>query len=275
MKEEEMANPLAVLKESVIQKLEGGNKGSKFPIFHAHFEKSNDDLEAEKIPALKKEFLQISAAFCEGMELTSSRVEVSVPVHETGYSSLFGVPVEKDARETIGNILNATIEQCDLAIIAGCGFGRFSANSEKIREATEQLKESIETVFLSTPNGPRELRILAYDSSNNLKHGRAADGIWVPYRVIGLIKIQAIVLGFDAIMDYGSGVWSFNNLGINWLVELSENSVLFSDAYKKLTGNNFDLTIMQMPDPELISWLKESKCFQQAVNLVCRRWLNL
>lgn len=271
-----MGSPLAVLKESVIQRLEGGNKGSKFPVFHAYFETLGDDLEAEMVSVLKKEFLQINAAFCEGMELVSSRVDVNVPVHETEYSSLFGVSVKKDARETIGGLLNAAIEQCDLAIIAGCGFGKFSASPEEIRRATEQLKENIETVFLPTPNGFQEVRIFAYDSSNNLQYGRAADGIRVPFRAIGLAFIfPTVTLGFDATMDYSSGVWSLNNFGIDCLMELAESSALFPEAYKKLTGSEFDSATIQKPDPVLINWLKESNHFRQAINRVCRHWLNL
>ncbi|MFH1036615.1 MAG: hypothetical protein V1756_00905 [Patescibacteria group bacterium] len=271
-----MGNPLTVLQETVVQKLEGGVKGSKFPTMHDYFDGiyGHDDVPPEKIPALKEEFLQITKAFCEGMELVSSTVTVSVPTHNTGYSPLFGVPVEKDSYETIGHVLNESIDQCTLAIILGCGFGKYSAPSEKLQEAMEQLKESVERVFLPGPNGAVEALILAYDSNNNIKYGRIAEGMWSPYRVVGLVSVQESILGFDATMDYGTGVWKFNKIGFDCFLELAEKSSLFPGAYKKITGKDYNPTEVQKPEPTLISWLTESKAFQQNIGRACKRWTN-
>lgn len=271
-----MGNPLTVLQETVIQNLEGGIKGSKFPTMHAYFDGTygHDDVPPEKIPALKEEFLEITKAFCEGMKLVSSTVTVSVPTHDTGYSPLFGVPVEKDSYETIGAILNESIDQCTLAIILNCGFGKYSAPAEKLQEAMEQLKESVEKVFLPGPPGAIEVLLLAYDSNNKLKHGRVAEGMWSPYRVIGLVLVQESILGFDATMDYGTGVWKFNKLGFDCFQELAEKSALFPEAYKKLTGKDYNSTEVHEPEPALVSWLKESKTFHQNVSRVCKRWAN-
>lgn len=271
-----MGNPLTVLQETVIQKLEGGAKGSKFPTMHAYFDGTygHDDISPEKIPALKEEFLQITKAFCEGMELVSSTVTVSVPTHDTGYSPLFGVPVEKDSYEAIGYVLNESVDQCTIAIILKCGFGKYSAPPEKLQEAMEQLKESVEKVFLPGPNGAVEALILAYDSNNNLKHGRVAEGMWSSYRVVGLVLVRESILGFDATMDYGTGVWKVNKLGFDCFLELTEKSALFPEAYKKITGKDFNLAETRKPEPTLISWLMESKTFQQNISRVCKRWTN-
>ena len=268
-----MKNPLVVLQETIIGKLENGVKGSKFPNLHAYFD-GDDEVPPEKIPTLKEEFLQITNAFCEGLELISPTVTVSVPTHNTGYSSLFGVPVEKDSYETIGSILNESIDQCTLAIILKCGFGNYSAPSEKIQEAIKQLKKSVEKVFLPSPNGTIEAFLLAYDSNNNSECGRVAEGLWSPYRVVGLISIQESILGFDMTMNYGTGVWNFNKFGPDCFLELAEKSALFSEAYKNLTGKDYQPADIQKPDPVLIDWLKESKVLRQNISRICKRWIN-
>ncbi|MDP3990702.1 MAG: hypothetical protein Q8P63_00105 [Candidatus Nealsonbacteria bacterium] len=271
-----MENPLTVLQETVIQKLERGIKGSKFPTMHNYFDGvyGHDNVPPEKIPALKEEFLQINKSFCEGMELISPTVTVRVPTHNTGYSPLLGVPVEKDSYEAIGYLLNESIDQCTIAIILNCGFGKYSALPEKLREAMEQLKDSIEKVSLTGPKGVVETLILAYDSNNNIKHGKIVEGMWIPYRVIGLVLVKESILGFDATMDYGTGVWKFNKFGFSCFLELVERSFLFSGAYKKITGKNYNQAEIQKPEPGLVNWLTESKAFHQNISRVCKRWTN-
>jgi hypothetical protein len=267
-----MGNPLRVLQESVVQYIEGGVKDSKVPQFHKYLEGS-DDLEPEKIPQLKKDFLQVYKAFIEGMPLTEDTVEVRVPVHATGYSPLFGVSVQKDARETIASLLNEVIDQCELAILAGCGFGKYSAGPEKIKESQERLRESVETVYLPLPKGSIELKVIAYDSNNNPKHRLLVDGMWVPYKAIGLVRCETedITLAFMTVMDYGSGNWKVDQLNAGLLCELAEKSSLFKEAYQKITGKDFGGEIKEVSH-EFIQFLKSSPHFQQTLNRICSRW---
>jgi hypothetical protein len=210
-----ISKALRVLQESVIKYLESGVKGIRVPFFHAYLD-GPDDLEKEKIPELKRDVDQIRKALIEGMVLVEEEVEVMVPIHETGYSPLLGVPVEKDAKVVIKSLLDGLLDQCELAIIADCGFGKFSASQEKIREAQEQLKDNIETIYLPLSLGVVELKIMAYDSNNNLKQGRVADGIWVPFRAIGLVKFEDKVfafwnLGFSTICIFQNRWLSYSN----------------------------------------------------------------
>lgn len=267
-----MGNPLKVLQESVVQCVESGVKASKVPQFHAYLEGS-DDLKPEKIPQLKKDFLQVYKAFIEGMPLTEDTVEVRVPVHATGYSPLFGVPVQKDAQETIASLLNEAIDQCELAILAGCGFGKYSAEPEKIREAQEQLRESVEIIYLPLPKGSIELKVIAYDSNSNPKHRLLVDGMWAQYKAVGLIRHEAedITLVFMTTMDYGSGNWKIDRIDTALLSELTEKSSLFKEAYKKLVGKNFNGKVKE-GNPEFIEFLKSSPHLQQTLNRICSRW---
>lgn len=268
-----MSNPLKVLQESVIQGLEGGVKGSKVPAFHAYVD-GPDDVVAEKIPQLKEDFLQIYRAFYAGLALTEEKVVISVPLHDTGYNPLFGMPVDKDAREVIAHCLNEVIDQCTLAILANCGFGKFSAPPEKIREAQKQLCESIETIYLPLPEELLELNIFAYDSNANPKHGFLVDGMWVPYRAVGLIRYEAkdIILAFQATMDYGSGEWKIDRFDTDFLSELAEKSSLFADAYRKIAGRDFDNTVVAEASPGLVEFIKSSPYFQPDLNRICARW---
>lgn len=273
-----MKNALKVLQESVVRYLEEETKGSKFPQFHEYIDGGAHDLEPDKILRLKEEFLQIYKAFVEGMSLTEKTIEVNVPVHETGYSSLLGVPVEKDAREMVAFLINEALDQCELAILAKCGFGKYSASPEEIRKAQGQLRENSETIYLPLPSGSMELKIVAYDSNNNLEHGRVADGLWVPFVAIGLIAYDPknVVLGFQATMEYKNGNWKLDRLGIDMLYELAEKSSLFQQAYKRFVGKEFDSeTKSDQPfNREFIEFIKNSPHFQQALNRVCMRWVN-
>ncbi|MBU3965610.1 hypothetical protein KJ575_02555 [Patescibacteria group bacterium] len=267
-----MENPLKVLQESVVQHLEGGTKGSKAPQFHEYIDGS-DDLEPEKILRLKNDLLQIYKAFIEGMPFIKDTVEMRMPVHATGYSLLLGAPVEKDTIETIASLLNAIIDHCELAIIANCGFGKYSAGPEKIKEAQEQLRENIEVIYLPLPKGSMELKVVAYDSNNNPKHNCLVDGLWVPFKTIGLIRQEAedVILAFVATMDYGSGNWRIDRLDTELLAEVAEKSSLFKATYQKLVGKDFEGRIRE-PNPEFIKFLRSSPHFQQTINRICNRW---
>ncbi|OIO48588.1 MAG: hypothetical protein AUJ32_00175 [Parcubacteria group bacterium CG1_02_40_82] len=269
-----MENALKVLQDSVIEYLEGGQKGSKVPQFHEYIEGTND-LKPDKIPRLKEEILQIYKAFVEGMLLTEKTVEIRVPVHETGYSTLLGVPVEKDAREIIASFINTAIDECQLAILANCGFGKYSPTPEKIQEVKQQLRESVEMIYLPLPKGSMELKIVAYDSNNNPKHHFLVDGLWTPFVAIGLVAYsEGDILAFQATMDYGSGNWKLDKFGTELIYELADKSSFFKDAYQKLTGGEFNAKEVKSPNPEFVNFIKCSPHFQQALNRVCRRWVN-
>lgn len=269
-----MENPVKVLQESVVRYVENGVKGSKVPHFHEYIDGS-DDLKPEKIALLKKDFLQIYKAFMEDMPLTEETVEVRVPVHETGYSKSLGVPVEKNARETIAYFINAAIDQCELAILANCGFGKYSAAPEKIKDAQEQLRGNVEKIYLPLPRGSMELKIIAYDSNNNPKHNLLVDGMWVPFTAIGLVRYETenISLAFMATMDYGNGNWKLDRLDTKLLSELAEKSSLFKEAYQKIVGRDFDKIEISEINQEFIKFFKTSPHFQQILNRVCGRWV--
>ncbi len=267
-----MNNILKVLQDSVVSALEGGTKSSRFPSFHRYIEGS-DDVEADKMPSLKEECSQIYQSFIEGMELTTDKVEVNVPVHATGYSPLFGVPVEKDARESIARTLDVLLDQCELAILANSGFGRFSASPDAIAEAQKRLRENVETIHVPSSSGINDLKMIVYDSNNNPKHKLLVDGLWVPYRTSGLLKHEDKTLAFMSTMDYKVGNWGIDQLDTDLLNDLAESSSLFPEAYKKLTGNEFNKANISRVDKDFINSLKSSPFFQRAVNRMCARWI--
>lgn len=277
MKEEsipKMREPLKVLQETIVEHLEDGIKGSKVPHFHNYIEGSGD-LEPEKIPPLKEEILQIQKAVIEGMPFTKDKVEVMVPVHPSGYAPLSGVPTTKDATETITSWLNEAIEHCKLSILIGCGFGNYSVGPE-IKKAREQLREEVETSYLPSPKGSLELKIIAYDSNNNPKHGFLIDGMWYPYKAVGLVYCEAenIILAFQATMDYGTGNWELDKFSTEFLYRLAEKSSSFQEAFQKITNNEFNKEELAKIDPEFVKFLKNSPHFRQLLNRVCSRWTH-
>ncbi|MBZ9573045.1 hypothetical protein KJA17_02610, partial [Patescibacteria group bacterium] len=170
------------------------------------------------------------------------------------------------------HVINSLMEQCDIALLAGCGFGKFSASEEEIRKAQEQLCENVETIYLPLPEGAMELKIFAFDSNNNPKHRLLVDGLWEPYRAIGLVKFKNIILAFQTTMDYGSGNWKLDRIDTKFLPELAKKSSLFKSAYQKIAEKEFDETEIPEVNPEFIGFLKASSHFQQALNRVCSRW---
>ncbi|KKU04606.1 hypothetical protein A3E99_00435 [Candidatus Kaiserbacteria bacterium RIFCSPHIGHO2_12_FULL_54_16] len=275
-----MANPLKTLQESVIKNFENGAKGSVVPTFHvgvdSFFAGTKGDLPAEKMVLLKGDLAKIAKAMAEGMELTVGTVTVSVPVHATGYSSLFGVPVEKDAAGTLLGGLLQLMEQCEMALLLGCGFGKFSASSEAIKRAHDQLRARPETIHIPFLGKTMEFQIFSFDSNNNPKHGLLVDGMWSPYRALGIVRAvdRSIILAFQAKMDYGSGRWDLERFDVSFLTELAEKSSLFADAYLKVVGNAFNPTVINEIDSDTIAALKASPFFQQILNRVCSRWIH-
>jgi len=275
-----MANPLKTLQESVVKNFENGVKGSVVPTFHAgvdsFFAGTKGDLPAEKMVLLRGDLAKIAKAMAEGMALIADTVTVSVPVHATGYSSLFGVPVEKDAAETILGGLFQLMDQCEMALLLGCGFGKFSASSEAIMRAHDQFRARPETIHVPFLGKTMEFQIFSFDSNNNPKHGLLVDGLWSPYRALGIVKAadRSIILAFQAKMDYGSGRWDLERFDVPFLVELAEKSSLFADAYLKVVGNAFNPTVIRETDSDAIAELKASPFFQQVLSRVCSRWTH-
>lgn len=268
-----MANPLQLLSQSVVPSLEAGVKGSKFPIFHGYVG-GEKDLPPEKIRGLLAEIQQIYDAFMAGsLRLVAEKVEVMVPVHDTGYVPELGVPVDKDSQEVIGHLLNSALDQCELALLAGCGFGKFSPNPEAIAAALKQLQQKPVEFIAPLPSGATVVRIVAFDANNKPDHGLLVDGLWNPYLAIGLVSLRDGVLAFRAKMDYRTSQWAVERCDSDFLQELLPNLPVLPETYQTLTGQKFDPGKPQVVDPEIIRQLQASPHFQQVLNRVCSRWL--
>lgn len=137
----------------------------------------------------------------------------------------------------------------------------------------KQLRGHVEKIYLPLPTGTMELDIMAYDSNNNPKHRLMIDGLWEPFRAIGLIKFETTVLAFKATMELRGSKWKLNQLDSEMLCELAEKSSLFRDAYHKLTGEYFDKEKTKEVNPQLVDLIRVSLQFQQALNRVCGHWV--
>lgn len=269
---------LEVLQNSVIKNLESGCKGLIVPHFHEYIDRflqtARDDCEAEKIKGIKDDILTIDKAFVSGMPLTQNTITVEVPVHDLDYSPHFGIPVAGDARFIISVYLNEALNQCDMALIARCGFGKFSTLPEKIIAAKHQLMESVEKEELPTTFGLLPISLHIFWSNCNLLHGILADGLWKPFQAFGLLKCESLelVIGFVAIMDYGTSIWSFSQLNTNVLMSFQKEVPLFSKAFKKISGVEFDWHTCVETDQDLIDFLKTSPHLLSLVNRMCGRW---
>jgi len=276
--EEKIKSPLMVLQDLVVGHLEQGKKGSKFPHFQSYIDFLGDDLEPRKIAPLKEEIVQIQLAFTSTFPAPNKKIIVQIPVHATGYSSLFGLPVEKDAEEVILDILNNAVEMCQIALFANCGFGRFTIPPEKILEIVKRLREQPETICLPVTDGSLETKIFVYDSNNNLKQGKLADGLLMPFQVVGLLQIRLSStsnwgnVAFLATCDIKSHNWMFDHLGTKFFLELSRGSSPFRNAYQKLTGQIFDRKKVLLAKRQWIEFLLKSRYFRQNLNRICNRW---
>lgn len=268
-----MATPLQLLSTSIAYSLEKGAKGSKFPIFHSYTAGGND-LPAEKISGLLVEVQEIYNAFMAGkLELASKKVQVLVPVHETGYVPEFGLPIEKDSQEVIGLLLNGALNQCELALLAGCGFGKFSPKPEAIAAAQKQLQQKPVEFVAPLPSGETTVRIVAFDANNDPSKGLLVDGMWNPFQSIGLVALHDSALAFRAKMNYKTSQWRIERFDQEFLPKLLQKLPTLPAAYQTLTGSVFDPGKPQMVDPEIISQLLACPHFQQALNRVCSRWV--
>lgn len=281
---EDSTDLLTLLQKLVIKYLEKGTKGSRFPVFHAYIDNPSDDLEADRIPQLKEEFVQIQSAFAFVMPPIQEKIIMRVPVHATGYSPTLGLSVEKDPKEAIPLFLNGAIEQCEIAILAKGGFGKFSVSPEEINRARKQLRQQIETIHIPSTGGMMEVKILAYDSNNNPEHHLLVDGLWVPYQVAGIIEIgltscgvplpEKTVIGFMATMDYRTNKWEFNRFDAEFLQELAQKTSFFKEAYQRITGRGFNEPEISNVDFVLIEALQDKRYFRQNLDRICSRWIN-
>ena len=274
-----MTSPLQLLSESVAYSMEAKAKGSKFPIFQA-CANGKKDQPLEKIPGLLAEIRQIYNAFMDGnLRLSARSVQVLVPIHNTGYVPELGIPIDKDSREIIGLMLNNYLDQCELAVFAGAGFGKFSAKPEAIAVALKQLQQKPVEFIAQLPGGATTVRIIAFDSNNDMSKGVVADGMWIPFQAIGLVAWSNItlndnVLAFRAKMDYKTNQWKIGRLDSEFLVKLLPKMPTLPKAYQTLTGNALNPDGLQkMADAQVILQLRASPHFQQALNRVCSRWV--
>jgi hypothetical protein len=126
-----------VLRDSVIEGLEGGEKGSRFPTLHAYLEMEGEDIDNTTVKALRDEFAQIQEALSQ-LHLGLYQDGRFVPVdYFTGracatnpdagiFLTSVGVHREYPARETIAQLVRESLEICDEAISRDCGFGRYT-----------------------------------------------------------------------------------------------------------------------------------------------------
>jgi hypothetical protein len=131
------ARVLELLKGTVTHSLEGGNKGSKFPTFHAYFEMDGDDVPKETVRKLRDEFVLIKAAL-NGAELGLLEGDNFVPVSKVSgmlrasnpdagiFLRNVGLPHDFDAGRKVEETVNTCIEMCDEAIRRDCGFGKYT-----------------------------------------------------------------------------------------------------------------------------------------------------
>ena len=271
-------DPKTLLQNTITERLEDGQKGGKFPRLQYVLDNIGDDLKAEEIVPLREEIAEVDKAFMAGMAPLKDQVTVMVGMHDTDYSPLFGIPVSKDAWQIMSQQLNGVLDQCDLALELGCGFGRFSANPDKIQEAQKKLRQRVEEFVIPAPDGLAEYKIVAFDSNNRLEEGRVADGMWVPYRTIGLVRRESdgLLLGFRAEMDYGSGEWSAKEFSREFLSRLTKagDVVGLSEAYQKICDKDFADEDIRQIDEESLELLKNTPSFRHILARVSNRWLN-
>ena len=81
------------------------------------------------------------------------------------------------------------------------------------------------------------------------------------------------VVAFRAKLDHKTHQWKMGRCDPNFLPMLLPKLPAIPQVYQALTGEVFDPGKTQLIDPDVISQLKASPYFQQALNLVCSRWV--
>lgn len=132
---------LDLLNGSVLNSLEGGKKGSRFPTLHAYLEMDGEDIANETVKKLRAEFAKVRDALKDSMELGVMEGNQFVPVSKIAdriYASspdagIFlrnvGLPRDFPANEKLIELVGSSIEMCDEAIRRDCGFGKYSKPS--------------------------------------------------------------------------------------------------------------------------------------------------
>ena len=128
---------LKVLRDTVIEGLESGQKGSKFPTLHMYLEMEGEDIDNPTVKRLREEFTQIQGAlpqlhlglYQDGkftpVDYISCRAYASNP--DAGFF-LTSVGLAKDfpAREKLEELVGQSVGICDEAIRQECGFGKYT-----------------------------------------------------------------------------------------------------------------------------------------------------
>ena len=126
-----------VLRDTVIECLESGHKGSKLPALHAYLEMDGEDIDNKSVKQLRNDFSQVLKAipnlhiglYQEGkfvpVDYISGTARLSNP--DAGFF-LTAVGVDRDfpAREKLEEMVRASINTCDEAIKRNCGFGKYT-----------------------------------------------------------------------------------------------------------------------------------------------------
>jgi hypothetical protein len=128
---------LEVLRDSVIEGLEGRQKGSKFPTLHTYLEMEGEDIDNPTVRRLREEFARIQQAlpnlhiglYQEGsfvpVDGISGRVRMSNPDAGLLLTSV-GLARDFPARENLGEVVRQSLDICDEAIRRDCGFGKYT-----------------------------------------------------------------------------------------------------------------------------------------------------
>jgi len=128
---------LEVLRDTVIEGLEDGQKGSKFPTLHMYLEMEGEDIDNPTVQRLREEFAQIQEAlpqlhlglYQEGnftpVDYISGRAYASNPDAGLFLTSV-GLAKDFPAREKLEELVGQSVGICDEAIRRECGFGKYT-----------------------------------------------------------------------------------------------------------------------------------------------------
>jgi len=128
---------LEVLRDTVIEGLESGQKGSKFPTLHMYLEMEGEDIDYPTVQRLRGEFAQIQEVlpqlhiglYQDGnftpIDYISGRAYASNP--DAGFFlTSVGLANDFPAREKLKELVGQSVRICDEAIRRECGFGKYT-----------------------------------------------------------------------------------------------------------------------------------------------------
>lgn len=127
---------LDVLKDTVVNSLEDGQKGSKFPTLHMYLEMEGEDIDNSTVRRLREEFIRIREALPElnvglfekgefvPIEYITSKTYPSP--HAPWILQQTGMLQDHPAKNKLEEAIEQCIEMCDKAIRRDCGFGKYT-----------------------------------------------------------------------------------------------------------------------------------------------------